>query len=92
MATRLPALPPSRGRSVLEFEAYRVERTTTEKLPDLLNDLTMNNAFVENGDVDEEHPWQYDHVIQVTYVGGRDWVVLVGEEVAVPRDGTVRQT
>lgn len=78
------AKPMSTGLTWSDFDEFRTLRTTTDKLAELLGELNFHGTLVRNDDVDSDDDWGYAylHVLQVTFTGGRDWVVIVGLEPA----------
>jgi hypothetical protein len=62
------------------YTQFKVERKTTDKLEGYLNDLSDGHSFLIGGEPEDvvtpaEDGWE---VLQVTYVGGRDWVIILG--------------
>lgn len=62
------------------YRSFKVEKLTTDKLDDFLNDVVQGHDFLDGGEgADVVNPADDGYeVVQVAHVGGRDWVVILG--------------
>lgn len=84
----VPAMTEGAGWN--DLPAFKVINTTTSKLADELGELAFHNERVYNSDAEPEEMTTdqflsvpmpaYNHVLQVTHTGGRDWTIIVGLE------------
>lgn len=57
------------------YKAFKIVRVTTDKLEATLNECEADLMLLNEGDCSPVDFWE---PIQVTFTGGRDWVILAG--------------
>lgn len=57
------------------YDHFQAVRTTTDKLTEQLESNAWDLALVEGGDLPPADGWE---IVQVTFTGGRDWIIILG--------------